>query len=108
LIQWYIENKFTCEIDLFSGEWVTSDLCFPILDLFYNNFKNIPLAYRPYKIVIPDSMNFLNNENLTNKIQEYIDKFKCELNIPFYFSASIDGKYCDSFPKSDKFYNDCS
>lgn len=108
LIQWYIENKFTCEIDLFSGEWVTSDLCFPILDLFYNNFKSIPLAYRPYKIVIPDSMNFLYNENLTNKIQEYIDKFKYELHIPFYFSASIDGKYCDSFPKSDKFYSDCS
>jgi len=39
-------------------------------------------------------MNFINDEKLTNKIQNYIDKFK-EIGIRFYISASIDGAKCD-------------
>jgi hypothetical protein len=66
----------------------------PILDLFYNYFKDLFDYQKPKKIVAPDNMNFINDEKLTNKIQNYIDKFK-EIGIRFYISASIDGAKCD-------------
>lgn len=108
IINWYIENDFVCELDIFSGEWITTDLFEPIFSILYNSFKDLPIVKKPKKIVIPDSMEFLHDINLTNKVQSYLKLFK-ESQIPIFFSASIDGKYCDFKPiseeKKDIFYN---
>jgi len=41
LIKWYIKNKFKCNINIFSGELFTTKIGISILDIFYNNFKNV-------------------------------------------------------------------
>lgn len=107
ILNWYIENKFTCTIDIFSGEWLTTELRTPVLNILYNTFKNIKPPFRPKAITIPDNMLFIKNKQYTEEIQSYINKFK-ELKIPLFLSASIDGKYCD-FGRTevdDSFYND--
>lgn len=94
LIKWYIKNKFKCNINIFSGELFTTKIGISVLDIFYNNFKNVDFQFRPKKIVIPDNMNFINSSELTQQIQHYIDLFNL-LNIQLIFSASIDGKECE-------------
>lgn len=108
LIKWYIKNNFNCEIDLFSGEWLTTDLMEPILEILYNNFKNIPQYSKPEKIVIPDNMKFINNDKLTQKIQHYIDIFN-EIGIKIVISASIDGAICEfgRTEQNEEFYIKC-
>lgn len=108
LIKWYIDNNFTCPINIFSGEWLTTELAEPILDLFYNYFKDLYNYQKPKKIVAPDNMNFINDKKLTNKIQNYIDKFK-KIGIQFYISASIDGAKCDfgRTQQNEDFYIKC-
>lgn len=105
LINWYIENYFTNEISLFSGEWLTTELRTPIFEILYNSFQKVPIIYRPKCITIPDNMNFINNIEIVNEVQHFIDLFTT-LNIPIFFSASIDGKYCDfgRTEQSDEFY----
>lgn len=53
-------------------------------------------------------MKFIQDKELTNLVQKYIDLFK-EIGIEIIISASIDGKYCD-FDRTiytDDFYIDC-
>ena len=94
LINWYIENEFICDINLFSGDWINTKLRQPIFNIFYNSFKNIKQNKRPKFIIIPDNMSFISDEKLINEVQNFIDKMK-EIKIIVIFSASIDGKYCD-------------
>ena len=94
IINWYIENHFTNEIDIFSGEWLTTQLRTPILTILYNSFKDISPIYRPKRIIFPDNMLFIKDDNITNEVQEFINKFK-QINIPLLISASIDGKICE-------------
>lgn len=105
-LNWYIENKFRCEIDIFSGEWLTTDLCEPIFDLMYEKFSQVHPQLRPKIISMADNAQFINNDVLTNKIQNYINKFKNDLNIDIFMSISVDGKYCDYGRKEnlDEFY----
>lgn len=94
IIKWYIDNKFCCNISLFSAEFLTTKLGIPVLDTIYTGFKDAPFMYRPKIIMIPDNMNFINSDELTAQIQQYIDLFKT-ININIIFSASIDGAECD-------------
>jgi len=94
LIKWYIQNKFTCEIDIFSGEWLTTELREPIFNIMYNNFKDLPVHLKPKKILIPDNMRFIKNKDITGQVQNYIDSFH-NIGIDIIISASIDGAKCD-------------
>lgn len=92
--KWYIKNKFNTNIVFFTGEIITSGLLFKILDIFLEYFSDETNPYRPIDIIYPENCDFLEDEELTNKVQEYIDKFK-EVNLKFALSLSIDGKYMD-------------
>lgn len=109
ILDWYVENKFTCPLDIFSAEWLTTSWADQIFDCFYNTFSKVPIQYRPEAILAADNMQFLKDPILTEKIEEQITKLK-ELGIQFPLSASVDGKYCD-FGRSendDEFYKKLS
>lgn len=108
ILQWYIDNKFCCNLDIFSGELFTTDLGIKLLDLLYNTFNKKDLKFKPQMIMFPDNMNFIQSKEITNKIQEYIDQFK-KINIRIQFSASIDGAKCEfgRTIQTDQFYKDC-
>lgn len=94
LLNWLIENKFTPKLELFSGSAVESELGFAALDLIYNKYKDLPLEIRPPEIVVPTNYTFLLSDDLTKKIEDYLQKFK-EIEMPIFLSASIDGKYLE-------------
>lgn len=95
VLKWYTKNKFHNQLEFFSGEWITTDLCIPIFDITYNIFNNALPNARPPLIIFPDNMLFIYNKELTDYIQKQIDRFKKDLNISLIFSASVDGKICD-------------
>lgn len=106
IIDWYIDNKFCCRIDIFSGEWLTTPLADKVFDIFENKFSKVDLKYRPKEILFPDNGHFLEDPNYTNKVEKYIERMN-RLNINLYMSLSVDGYYCDFGRKEhkDNFYN---
>lgn len=88
----YLKEKqfFVKKIDLFSGEiWANFGLTF--LQALLEEYQ---VYHYSDTIVIPSNMNFIHNEEATNKIQEIIDAFTV-INVRLIFSASIDGKILD-------------
>lgn len=105
VLNWYIENKFRCSIDIFSAEWLTGPLADDVFNCIYNTFKDILPEYRPHSIVLADNMQFLKSEKYTEKVESYFTLME-QLGVPLYISASIDGKYCDfgRTENDDEFY----
>lgn len=104
-LNFYSENKFKCDFELFSGRLFYDDLGFRILDVFYEQFKD-ELFYKPSAIIMPDDMQFLLDEDVTAKVEEYIDKFS-NINISLLYSLSVDGKKVDYLrfgSRADDFY----
>lgn len=95
ILNWYKKEQFICDLDIFSAEWLDkAHLREPVLEIIYNNFINS--EYKPQHIIIPSNIQFLNNKKETQVIQNWIDKFKNNLNIQLVISGSIDGKFCDN------------
>lgn len=105
-LNWYIENNFRCNLDIFSGEWITTPLFEPIFNLMYEKFSSIPMIKRPKNIIMADNGQFIKNKQIEEKLQKYIDIFEKELHIRIFISISIDGKYCDydRVENDDEFY----
>lgn len=107
-LNWYIQNEFKTEIDLFSGEWLTiKEFYLPVFNIFINTFSNVPPSKRPVLIGIPDNMQFILSEEHTNNIQNFINSMKL-LGIKVLISASIDGKIVETYRKdfpADEYYN---
>lgn len=93
-LNWYIEQKFCCNIDIFSANWINTPYGPKVFDIFYEAFSKAPSYCRPRLISIPDNMQFLKDkasvENVTINIQRFQD-----IGIRISFSASVDGYYCD-------------
>ena len=108
ILKWYIDNKFCCNLDIFSGELFTTELGFKLLDVLYETFNKKDLKFKPPIILFPDNMNFIRSKEITDKIQVYINQFK-QININIQFSASIDGAKCDfgRTEQDDQFYKNC-
>ena len=109
LLHWYIEKKFQCNIDIFSGEIIRSKLLFKIFDIMFQIFGEDEFnIYKPKVIMIPDDGCFLNDVSLIEELQSYIDKFKT-IGIEIKFSLSIDGKIMDENrhhnDRTDEYYN---
>ena len=106
-IDWYKENKFSCEINLFTGEIITTGFFFKLMEVFYEGFKEKYYPYKPWSISLAEAGDFLNSDYLTEKVQNWIDKFK-EIDIDLHFSLSIDGKVLDEKNRGrkhlDEFY----
>lgn len=94
IMNWYVENQFNCDISLFSGEMITDGLAFKLLDIIYEKLSVEGLENKPETIIYPENGDFLENEELMGKVQEYYDKFKA-IGIRLMFSLSVDGKYMD-------------
>lgn len=105
ILDWYIENNFKCGIEIFSGEWLTTPLADRVIDIFYKKFKDVNDCNKPIRIICADNMQFLKNDEVTAKVEEYIERLR-SINIPLIFSCSIDGKYCDDgrTPNDELFY----
>lgn len=105
VLNWYIEQKFCCDIDLFSANWINTPIGEQIFNIIYQSFSQVPAKYRPKLIGIPDNMQFLKDEKATEMVEKNICRFE-ELGIRIAFSASIDGYYCDEgrTKNSDEFY----
>ena len=105
LCNWYKENQFTAPIEIFSGEIITNGLLFKVLDKMYNVFSEEFLIYKPSDIIIPENGDFLEDIELTKKVNQYIKKFK-EIDITIFFSLSVDGKYMDKnrTTRNDEYY----
>lgn len=109
ILNWYVKNKFTNAISLFSAEWLDKkDFCNNIFSITYKVFSTS--EYKPKEIIIPSNLQFLKNKEITNLIQNWIDKLQTDLNIHVLISGSIDGKYCDDDRTScdDDFYLTCN
>lgn len=102
-LDYYISNEFLCNINLFSGEWLSLPISQKIFQIIYNKFSKT--IYKPKRILIPDNMSFISDKKQTELIQYYIDLFKT-IDINLILSASIDGKFCDNDRKkhNDLFY----
>ena len=107
IIKWYIKNKFKCDIDIFAGECITTGLMFKVLDILYDNLFLVSFEYRPNQICIPENCKFIENKELIDKMQEYINKFD-EIRIKLCISASVDGKIIENNRRgeeSDNYYS---
>lgn len=107
-LDFYIENKFKCNIELFSGRmFYKGGIGLDVLELLYNKFKDtVLLDIYPTLILIPDDMQFVLDEDIVAEIERYIQQF-AEIGIELAFSASVDGKNCDYLrfgDRVDEFY----
>lgn len=93
-LDYYIQEEFRATLEIFSAECIGNNLMFDIWDLIYTKFSVVDPFFRPDNILIADNFDFINSEELTNKVQSYIDKFEA-MGIRLSLSASIDGKYMD-------------
>lgn len=93
-------NIYHMNWELFAGDMFYDNIFFDIMDLFYNYYTKIENICPEFTIKakidgcyinIPCNLSFINNDNITQKVQKYIDIFKNELNITIKFSWSTDG-----------------
>lgn len=95
VIDWLIENSYTPELEYFSGEALVQEVGLEGLDLLYEKYSKVSSENRIKLISLPTNYTFLLDDELTDRVVGYINKFT-ELNIGFWLSASVDGKYCES------------
>ena len=109
VLNWYVKNEFTCSLDIFSAEWLTTPIAEKVIDCIYNTFSQVPEEKRPKAVLAADNMQFLKDDEVTKKVESYIDKLQ-SLHIDFPLSASVDGKYCDygRTENSDEYYKKLS
>lgn len=106
LLNFYSENKFRADIEIFSGRLFYDDLGFDLLQLFYDHFKD-EIFYKPNDIIIPDDMQFLLDDAKVARVEHYISLFK-SIDINILISMSIDGKKVDYLrfgARADEFYD---
>lgn len=103
LMNWYVEQEFCCDIDLFSANWVNTPIGEKIFDIIYNAL--VKTERRPRMISIPDNMQFLKDEKATNMVEKNIERF-WKIGVHLSFSASVDGYHCEDgrTPVTDEFY----
>lgn len=101
ILKWLGKNQMAPSIDIFSGELFAQEIGYQLLETivsFYekNSFERIP----PY-FIVPTNGSFLNDENLTEKIIQYKERFK-KVGTKLVLSFSFDGYYCDNITRRFK------
>lgn len=105
-IDWFIENNFSPEIELFSGEIFAQEIGYKCCELIYNKYKDVSQEKKPTRIIVPTNYTFLLNNYATNRVEKIIQNFK-DIGIDFILSASVDGKYMEmNRPFSYNYTND--
>ena len=93
ICQWLVNNHYTPELDIFSGELFAQESGFQLLEKILNFYAQIPKEDRIKDIVIPTNGTFCGTKN-EERVETLIKK-SFNLDIPLYLSLSIDGKYMD-------------
>lgn len=96
LLDWLIDNEFTPEIELFSGDPLVQQIGYDVLDLIFNKFKVVPKEKRVPAVIIPTNYSFILSTELIQRVEELIVKF-ASIGIYLGLSASIDGVYLDKY-----------
>lgn len=97
-MEYWIEQDFCCDLDIFTGEIWFTDFGISILEtilLYIKKGAKIP------KVMIPSNCTFLLYEEYKNKIQDLINNFR-ENGTNLIFSASVDGKIIENFTRPFK------
>ena len=104
MLDFYKEKKFYCNIDFFSGEWLTTPYAEKVFSMVYDKFKDEE-EYKPRRILLADNGKFLLDEKSNNTFFKWKEKLGT-IGILLSCSISIDGKYCDEFrtPLTDDDY----
>lgn len=103
ILQWYKDQDFKCDIEIFSGQWLDKPIAQRIFDSIYENFKD---HYWKPLFVSPDNMQFLKNPTAVQNFQNNIHKLN-SVGIVFTISCSVDGLECEygRTPNDEEFYN---
>ena len=112
VLDWLIKNGYHPEIDFFSGEPFSQELGFKCLKLILDKLKS--KGNKPERIVIPTNYTFLLSDEKVKRVENLI-KYSRRIGIPFFLSASFDGKYCEGNrpfrtgkeTRNDKYYDKC-
>ena len=89
-LNYLLENNYDSipEFSIFTGEIWHTDFGLKVLEEIYNYC--LKAKNPPFSIMIPSNFTFILNDNQTQKIEEWINKFG-ELKTYIHFSCSIDG-----------------
>ena len=85
--------------ELFAGDLFYDNIFFDILDIFYKYLKPLSERYpRIFEaneglILMPTNFSFIDDDAKAQRVDEYITKFRTELNWDIGLSISTDGKY---------------
>ena len=94
VLAWMAANRFTCGINLFSGELFAQKAGYDLLDRMIAFYQALDPALRPRHITIPTNFTFLCSENYTLRVEGFYNALD-KLGIPLQLSASFDGKYME-------------
>lgn len=93
----FLDNKqFTGELNLFSGELLSQQLGYDLLEKIYTFYKDKPREKKIKLICIPTNYTFICDEECTSKVQDLIDRFR-DIGINLFLSASFDGKKVETY-----------
>ena len=106
ICQWLVNNHYTPELDIFSGELFAQESGFKLLETLLNFYIQVPKEDRIRSIIIPTNGTFCGTKN-EMRIEQLIQEFY-KINIPVYLSLSVDGKYMDedNRPGATRNYDD--
>lgn len=101
ILDYFFDEKklYIYHWELFAGDLFYDNIFFDILDLFYEKMskyqKLYPRAFQNNRglILTPCNFSFIDNEEQTQKVKDYIAKFDNDLNVEIGLSISTDGKY---------------
>ena len=79
-----------CDYDIFSGEFFDLSYWEDIFNIFYDFYKDKHHKDKDFMISIPTNGSFLFDIQKTEKIEEWINKFKT-INFYIFLSLSVDG-----------------
>lgn len=85
--------------ELFAGDLFYDDLFFDILDIFYEKMsayqRLYPQVFLNHRglILTPCNFSFIDDDEKTQKVKDYIAKFDEDLNVEIGMSISTDGLY---------------
>lgn len=95
VLDWVIENGYNVnKIDIFSGSLFSQQIGWDVLDVIYNKYKDAPADVRPNMVVVPTNYTFLLDEDITDRVEELIARFK-RIGMNIFLSGSVEGKYME-------------
>ena len=93
VLDWLIENKLAPQLEIFSGEPLSQNIGYRVLDMILDKFGSA--ESKPSSIVVPTNFTFMLDDDRARKVEQLLVSSR-ELDMPIILSASIDGKYCEA------------